>query len=596
MAKTPWLRPLQPDSNGLDCLIRVIPATHAIDWLEARPPGKRPVILSGSLVLLNLAGAVALLLWATRMIRSGVENVFGAVLRDRIGPMLGNPLLAAGAGAVLAILFQSATAASLLVSGFAAQHLISVTTGIVASLGADLGSAIATRLLSFNLQPLVPLFILAGTVLFMSTENRSWRMGGRILVGLGLLFLSLQMIAQASDPMRESRLLPVIVRTLAGDAAIAFIVAAIVTWLFHSSVAAALLIAALVAKSVIPVSLAIDLMLGANFGGAVIAAVLTRSSPPAQKAVALGNLVLRGLGAVLAAIAVANVELPLGQLASSPALQVIHAHIVFNAALLLVGLPLAPLVARLARYWTGVGRAKAQNDLIDTESTSALDESALAYPKQAIANATREVLRLCETIELMLTRVMDLYRSSKRDDIAILSALDDRVDKRHSAIKLYLARASATDMSQAEALQIQELVAACVKLEQVGDIIVRNMLTHIQKKRDRNLEFTEEGWLEIASIHAAVLANARLAFNVLVTRDVSTARLLVEGKDKLRDLEKAAAQLHFERLRSGSPLSIETSSIHLDTIRDLKDINALLASLAYPVLESQGLLRQTRLA
>lgn len=552
--------------------------------------------MSGSLILLNLAGAVALLLWATRMVRTGVENVFGAMLRDRIGPILRNPFLAAGAGIALAILFQSATAAGLLISGFAAQHVISITTGIIALLGADLGSAIATRLLSFNLQPLVPLFILAGTALFMSTENRSWRMGARILVGLGLLFLSLQMIGQASEPLRESSLLPVIVRTLSGDAAIAFMVAAILTWLFHSSVAAVLLIAALAAKALIPVPLGVDLMLGANFGGAVIAAALTRSSPPAQKAVPLGNLILRGFGAIVAAIAVSNLDLPFDRLASTPALQIIHAHIVFNAMLLVAGLALAPVAGRLARHWTGVGRANRESELIDAEATSALDESALAYPKQAIANATREVLRLCETIELMLTRVIDLYRSSKRDDIAALAALDDRVDKRHSAIKLYLARASASDMSQTEALQIQELVAACVKLEQVGDIIVRNMLVHIQKKRDRNLEFTQDGWLELSSMHAAVLANARLAFNVLVTRDVSTARLLVEGKDKLRDLEKATAQLHFERLRSGSPLSIETSSIHLDTIRDLKEINALLASLAYPVLESQGLLRQTRLA
>jgi phosphate:Na+ symporter len=169
------------------------------------------------------------------------------------------------------------------------------------------------------------------------------------------------------------------------------------------------------------------------------------------------------------------------------------------------------------------------------------------------------------------------------------------VDRRHSAIKLYLAKATAHNVTEAEAMRCQELVAACVNLEQVGDIIVRNMLLHIQKKRDRNLEFTDEGWQELVRLHACVLANAKLAFNVIVNRDIETARQLVEEKDNLRAREKAASQRHFERLRSGSALSIESSTIHLDTIRDLKDINSLLASLAYPVLEEHGLLRGSRL-
>jgi phosphate:Na+ symporter len=551
--------------------------------------------LNGSLILLNLAGAVALLLWATRMVRTGVETVFGAALRDALGPKLKNPLTAAMSGLFLAILFQSATAAGLLISGFAAQQLISVTTGIIALLGADLGSAITTRLLSLNLAPLVPALILLGTACYMATENRNWRQAGRILVGIGLLLLSLRMIGQASEPLRESKLLPVVVRTLSGDAAIAFIVAAVVTWLFHSSVAAVLLISTLAAKALIPAELGVDLVLGANFGGAMIAAALTRSGIAVQRAVPLGNLILRGAGAILAAIIVSSLALPLGRLGTDPALQIIHAHVAFNVLLLAIGMPLAPLVARFARYWTGLGAVKTPLELIDTESTTALDDAALGYPKQAIANATREVLRLCETIDLMLTRVIALFQTVTRDDIAALALLDDRVDKRHSAIKLYLARATATDMSEAEAIRSQELVAACVKLEQVGDIIVRNMLLHIQKKRDRNLEFTGEGWHELASMHAAVLANAKLAFNVIATRDLSTARMLVELKDKLRDLEKIASQKHFDRLRSGSPLSIETSAIHLDTIRDLKDINALMASLAYPILEEQGLLRGSRL-
>jgi phosphate:Na+ symporter len=380
---------------------------------------------------------------------------------------------------------------------------------------------------------------------------------------------------------------------LSDDAALAFLLAAALTWLMHSSIAAILLIATLVRQSVVPVDLGLDLMLGTNLGGALIAAGLTRGAVADQKAVTLANLIVRGLGAAAAAILIARHVPPLERLSADPATRIILAHIAFNTVILLAGALVAPWVAGLARRLAG--RRGASGNLLDAQAASALDEAALSFPRQAIANATREVLRLTEDIDVMLARIIDLYRNAETDDMKSLGRLDDRVDRRHAAIKLYLARATASDVSEREAIACQELIAACVKLEQVGDIIVRNMLTHVQKMRDRKLEFSPEGWSELRAMHAAVLANARLAFNVLVSRDTATARRLVEEKDRMRELERDAGLKHFERLRHGTPATVESSSIHLDTIRDLKEINALLASLAYPVLEEQGLLSGSRL-
>ena len=551
--------------------------------------------LSGSIVLLNLAGAVALLLWATRMVRSGVEAVFGAWLRVNAGSYLKNPVVAALTGVLLAMLFQSATAAGLLISGFAAQQVISITSGIIAMLGADLGSALAVRLLSFNLKALSPVLILVGTITFMASDNFTARHAGRIIIGIGLLLLALTLIGTASEPLLEGNLLPVIVNRLAGDAALAFVLAAVLTWLMHSSIAAVLLIATLASQSIVSPDLGIELMLGANFGGAMIAAALTRSGHADQRAVTLANFMLRGVGAILATFVFSQTELPLVRLSADPALQVVHGHILFNAALLVFGMILAPLAGRLSRSWTARNEAEEMASLSEAGAETALDEAALSYPKQAIANATREVLRLTETIDVMLAKIIDLFRSAVPGDMQQIAQMDDRVDRRHAAIKLYLARATANDVSEAESLHCQELVAACVKLEQVGDIIVRNMLTHVQKMRDRKITFTPEGERELTDMHRQVLANARLAFNVIVNRDTAIARTLVEQKDKLREIERLTSQKHFERLREGTPASIESSSIHLDTIRDLKEINALLASLAYPVLEQHGQLRGSRL-
>jgi len=551
--------------------------------------------LSGSLVLLHLAGAVALLLFATRQVRTGVERAYGDVLRLKLRSILKNPLLAVGAGALLAICLQSATAVALIVGSFAGSGIVGGTAGLLAVLGADVGSSLVVKLLSFNLQELVPICLVAGTVLFMSTSRRDLLQLGRILIGIGLLILSLRLIGEASEPLRESRILPVVVNYLSGDLVTAFLIAAVMTWLFHSSVAAILLVVALAARGLVPVELGVVLVLGANLGGGIIAVVLSRASPRKARTVPLGNLILRGTGALVALISLILLAPPLDALGSTVPAQLVNAHIAFNVALVILGMPLAGIVHSLAERIVAINPEEKEDDLATIE-ISALSEAALDTPSQALANATREVVGVCETIEIMLARIMDLYESADDQKIKALAALDDRVDRKHAAIKIYLAKLTSRKLTEDEALRCQELIGACVKLEQVGDIIVRNMLAHVRKKMERGLEFTPEGWRELSAFHAAVLANARLAFNVLVSRDSATALQLVQEKDRLRDVEKSASSSHFARLREGTPKSIETSTIHLDTIRDLKQINSLLASIAYPVLEEQGLLRGSRLA
>lgn len=563
-------------------------------FLDSGRRGASPV--SGSLVLLNLAGAVALLLFATRMVRTGVERAYGDVLRLKLRHILKNPLMATAAGAALAICLQSATAVALLVGSFVGSGIVGGVSGLLAALGADLGSAIVVKLLSFNLALLVPLCIVAGTALFMTTSDRKWLQIGRILIGVGLLILSLRMIGEASHPLRDSQLMPVIVGYLSTDPVTAFIVAAVMTWLFHSSVAAILLFVALAGRDIVPLELGAVLILGANIGGGLIAFMLSRASPPKSRIVPIGNLMLRGAGAIVALIVLVTLHPPLSMLGDTAPEILVNLHIAFNLVLAIVGMAVAPLAYPLAARAATLNAPPEADPTLETAEASALDEKALSNPSLALANVTREVVGVCETIEVMLRRIMELYESADEAHIRALAALDDRVDRKHQAIKLYLARISANKLSEDEALRCQELIGACVKLEQVGDIIVRNMLVHVRKKWERGLEFTAEGWRELTAFHSAVLANARMAFNVLVSRDLRSATLLVKEKDRLRALEKASNQSHFERLREGTAKSVETSSIHLDTIRDLKQINSLLASMAYPVLEEQGLLQGSRLA
>ena len=547
--------------------------------------------MSGVSILIHLGGAVALLLYATRMVRTGVERACGTLVRHRMQAALSQRFAAIFAGAGLAVLFQSATAVSLLLASLVGSQIVSGTAALIAVLGADLGSALVVRLLSLDMSAISPLTIVTGTAIFLTTRRRGWRQFGRILVGVGLLLLSLRLIGETSAPLREGTFVPVVIEALAADPVTALLVAALLAWLFHSSVAFILLVVALAGSGILNAELGIVLVLGANLGGGLVAVLLSRGMPPEAWAVPLTNLVLRGFASVAVLSVVANLPLPFDLLGSSDGARIMQAHILFNLSLAILALPFAgrtyAFVLAIILAHLPVGQT--------VKAVSALDKSVLDRPKLALANVTREIVGLCETIETMLCTVMELFSEPDADQIEALIALNTKISRRHHDVKLYLSRIEISQLSSPEVLRVDELLSACVRLEQVSDIMTQNLLTHIKHKEARGLSFSAQGWRELNDLHAALMANARLAFNVVVTRDSETALQAVKAKDSFRDSERRANALHFERLREGGVRSVDTSSLHLGIIRDLKQINALLAGLAYPVLEQGGLLLDSRI-
>lgn len=550
--------------------------------------------MTGSIVFLHLAGAVALLLWASRMVRTGIERAYGSTLKDRLRLAVGHRVTAGAAGVVLAILLQSATAVALIVAGFVAGGYVTGAMGISVMLGADLGSAIVVRILRHDLSLLVPVLLLLGMIAFRATEARRWRQIGRILIGLGLLLLSLRLIGEASEPLRDSRIMPIVFNYLSRDWITAFLLAGVLAWAFHSSVAALLLVASLADRGLMPAPLVIPLILGINFGGAVIAAVLTRGETGQARVVPLGNFAVRG-AVMIAALAVQilyPVDLHLFGAGAGDA--AVNVHLLVNLVVLLLGLPLAgPLArfldARLAAPAAPAPEAAAPSRL------SALKEEDLADPRRALNDATREVLVVCDKIELMLDWIFEVFETSDPAKMRRIEALDDEIDAIHRDIKFYLARISQAELDAQTARACQDLLGATIKLEQAADVISQNMLARVRKKHARKVGFSDEGWAELKAIHREVRANARLAFNLLIDPNVDYARQLVAQKETVRRMVRDSEARHLQRLSEGNAASRETSSIHIDTMRDVKEINSLFVSLAYPVLASAGMLRESRL-
>lgn len=548
--------------------------------------------MSGFELLIDICGGVALLLWATRMVRTGIERAYGPALHHFLGHASRNRLTAFGTGLGTAAALQSSTATALLAISFSGNQLLQTAPGLAVMLGADLGSTLVVQALSFDIGWLAPALLFLGVTLFLSSTGRKPRQLGRIVIGLGLMLLALGLIVQASAPLRDSEALRVVIGALSDDPLLALLLGAVLTWLAHSSVAMVLLIMSLVSVGLVPVLLGCVLVLGANVGSGLIPLVLTLGREPETRRVPLGNLLFRLTGALLTVLLVPLLADQLSAIGATPARQIANFHTLFNLGLGLLFLPLTGVLARWLDQWL---TPRATFDEANFAVSSQLDPEVVDKPAQALACATREVLRMAERVETMLRHAIDMFDVDSKKTVAQLARLDDDIDRMNNAIKLYLTRVSRNQLDDDDSRRCMEITSFTIRLEQIGDIVEKNLLELARKKITKRLDFSPEGWQELTTMHARVVDNMRLALNVFLSGDPDSARQLIEHKEQIGALERKSSARHLSRLRAGQVASIETSAIHLDILHDLKQINSHLASVAYPILHQSGELHRSRL-
>lgn len=543
------------------------------------------------LFVLHVAGAAALLIWSVRLVRTGVERGWSVPLRRLLRQGGRSRILSALTGLAAAVGLQSATAVAILTTNFVGAGTLAVAAGLAILLGADLGSAIVARILLTRADWLVPLLLVAGVALFLRSQARDWRMAGRVLIGLALVFVSLSMIRTATEPLSGSPAVVSVMAYLAGDPVTAFVIGAAFAWAVLSSVAAVLLFVTLAAEGILPVPAGVALVLGANLGGTVTAWMLTARGTSDARRVVIANLLLRGGGAVAALFALSAFAPPLDLLGATPAQQVINLHLVFNLALLVIALPLTGPLLRLLARWV-----REPDEAVALGRTSALDDAALDQPARALACAAREILQMGEAVETMLRSVIGLYATWNDTVADAIRSREAEIDRMHINIKLYLAKLQRNLNDEDVSARALELADMAVNLESAGNAISDSMLALAQRLDRNGTAFSETGWREIRDFHDRVLANVQAGLNVLMTLNPDAARALVEEKDRVRDLEQALQRSHLDRLKMGLSESIETSNIHQETLRALKQVNSAVTMIAYPILEETGDLMASRLA
>ncbi|PDT09517.1 Na/Pi cotransporter family protein [Rhizobium sp. M1] len=542
--------------------------------------------MDSTVIMINLFGAVALLLFGLAQVKDGVSRAFGARLRTGLATGTRGGFRSFVSGLVATVALQSSTATALMTASFVERDLIRPRMAQIVLLGANVGTAITAWIVATGIEWLSPLLILTGIALYRGRSSAR-QGGGAALIGIGLMLLSLHLLGLATEPMRTSPALAAFIGLLNGALPVALLFSAALAFLSSSSLAVVVLILSLASAGLISAELVIVLVLGANLGGAIPPVVATLGGPASARRVTIGNLTVRTLGCLIA-LPLAGYGADLIQmLPFGPAKLPVDAHLAFNLLLAVLAWPFSrPLATLMARLVPDQSEPDGAPKYLDAQE--------LSTPIIALASATREVLGIGDLIERMLIRVSEALEHTDASKLAEIDALEERVDRLQQAVKVYLSKLGREGLSDENARRSIVVIDYAINLEHMGDIIEKGLAEQVAKKISLGLKFSEDGHQELRKLFDLTIDNLRVAQTIFVTRDFNLARRMMETKVEVRRMEKQSAEHHLERLRDGRADSLQTSSLHLDMLRDLKRINAHIVSVAHPIMDESGLLIESR--
>jgi phosphate:Na+ symporter len=550
---------------------------------------RRGRALSGTRVLIDLVGEVGLLLWGTHMVSTGVQRGYGTALRRALERNLDRRWLAFLTGLGVTTLLQSSTATGLMAMSFAAAGVIALQPALAVMLGANVGTAVVAQVLSFNVSVIASPLLLLGVMTFRWSAGSRLKNIGRASIGLGLMVMALSGMQHTLAPVESTPLLRSVLESLNGEPLLAVLIAALLTWACHSSVAMVLLVASLAGTHLLGAQECLALVLGANLGGAMPA--LIHASTPVARRLPLGNLLVRFVG-VLGVLPLLPQAARLSKYVfASDARLPVDFHVAFNLALALVFLPTVKhLAGLLIRLLPDPPQPSDPGRPLYLE-TAALDSATVA-----LANATRESLRMADMVEGMLKNSLEAFRTQNRELASSVSATDRAIRQLGSAIRGYLvAIGSEQTLDDArEGARLQDILSAVINVEHVSDIVANSLMESAVKQQKRGQSLSADELEAIAMMHSELFESLRLAMAIFLRADQADAQRLVLRKARLRELEASTTALCVRRLREatlanravgaeGMPGTPDDSGV-LRVVRDLRRIHSHLASFAYPVL------------
>ena len=528
-------------------------------------------------IFLQIAGGVALVLFAVRFLRKGLDRLFGQHLMTWIERMTSHRLKAFSAGVVAGAIAPSSTALSVTLIQLLNASQLSAERVLATLLGANIGITVMVQLLSISAGGLAAFCILVGVIGFQFMERNVFRGIGQILLSLGFVFLSMELIGSGSAMIDPHGDLVEFMHLLGGHPIAVVLASTIAALLLQSSTATIALAIGLAASAHVGMPLLVPWVLGTNLGIALTALIAGWRTLEGRR-LAVANLLVKGLVTAVA-LALLSWLLPaLAMAGSGPARQAANFHTLFNAVVALIALP---FVVPLSRLVAKMIVAPAQPAVGVARPQTFLDPTTVDTPAFALAQATRELLSMGDEVKSML---QTWWRAFTDGDLALLRVAgdqDNRVDSTYHELKKFLSLIQEQDAANGRSHWHLLLHTFSNELEDIGDIVSTDLCTLVRKQIEHRVTLTHADWNDLEELYQKLNGRYDVAMSILTTRDTNLARSFIGGKDALDLWCRERQRLHYARLPAGDDAALRSSSFFLEMLNDMRRINSHLTMIGY---------------
>ncbi|MCB0326651.1 MAG: Na/Pi cotransporter family protein [Bdellovibrionales bacterium] len=536
-------------------------------------------MFSFSLFFLALAFFVYGLLATTE----GLKKSFGSSLERKIGQFTKNRWTGFLFGCLSTLAFQSSIAVNILFVGLAKIGAVRLYQAIPVVLGSDVGTTVLVFLLAsvvrFDLTHFSSIFVIIAVMLFMMFRNHSLRPLVKTFLGASFVFYGLSLMGLANAPLKNSHLFLEIIERALSQPWLALFGGLIATLCIQSSAAIMGILLSFCASGIIDLTQAIPMILGANIGSAVSPFILGFQSQSDAKRIVYAHLGSKVLGACIGMFLIVPLAQASGGIFSHTGYQLAFVHFLFNLTLAVVFLPMTKGLSQVLTAWIPIVEDE------DGMEARYLDQKALSNPTWAFACASREISVMSDVIERMCSMILIAFKTKDHSIAEQMDDLDDKVDFLEKEIKIYLSKINQSELSDQQSQKQLSLFSIATNLESIGDVINGNIMELAEKKRRCPYDFTDEAWQEIEGFHQSMFDNFRMAVNAFVTVDREIGKKVIRKKKILASYEQDLRQQHLKRLHDGDKRSIETSSLFLDLLSQIRLINSIATKMTYPIVD-----------
>lgn len=468
------------------------------------------------------------------------------------------------------MLLSSSGVVTAMLIGLANASLLSLEQVFSVTLGASVGSTFIVQLFSFHTSEYGLYLITIGTLLTaLSSSERVYHLAKGIFF-LGLMFFSMKLVMESGKALEQNELFQYVVNYFKNRPLVSLFISAAFTALIQSSAATIGFVMSLMVARQGDIYEAIPWILGANLGTTATAFFASFKTGILGKQAVLGNLLFKIFGILI--FMPFSLEIGKFIVAISPpeiSRQIANTHTFFNLALALIFFPFISLGVKIVRKLITVER---ENSLFYFRY---LDARSLATPELAIAQAQQEILRLSDIVQQMVERSFVLFENFSQKELEAVKEMDQLVDFLNRGIKLFLTKLSQNEMSPEQAQKQFEILIRTNDLENIGDIVDKNILELLKKNVKKGYQFSNEGWAELSTFHQKVMDCYQLSVSYFNHREPSLLGRLKIAHQSLEDLVIEFTEQHMQRLHRGVKQTLESSSVHLDLLSNFKRISDL---------------------